>query len=621
MIPIKLLLCFVILLLGAGCSSLPSGKDREGIKPVDASTKLNELREKNAKIYNHIERAGRLINQGNLDEAEAAYNEALKIDPQDVKAQSGLQVVSDRRKHEGVISEARQLFENGDAFMAERRVRQVLMEDPNNKDALSLVETIQQERDVKKRVVPVLKSTGNPDISLEFRDANLKMVFEVLSRNTGINFILDKDIRPDQKASIYIKTAPLKDVLDAFLTANQLQKKIVNETTVIIYPDNPIKSRDYEELVLRNFYLANADVKQLSSLIKSILNVKDVYSDEKNNLLIVRDTEDTVKMVERLVRSMDVAEPEVMLEMEVLEVNKTTQTELGINYPNQLSVIDGTKATLTLNTLKHLSAGKLALGLPSNTSLGVNFSSSDSYVNLLANPSIRVKNREKAKIHVGDRIPINSSTSTSNGVVSNSTQYLDVGLKLEVEPVINVENEVSIRVGLEVSSASTVNTSGTAPKIGTRNATTILKLKDGETQILAGLIQDQDTKNISKLPGLGDLPLLGRLFSDRSTDKNKTDIILSITPHVIRNIAPQKTQAAEVPLGSANKIGVTPTNVIQGIPSTLAPFMNPNVTGTTGGSTPGVPPQSTTPATTAPATPNSFTLPNGLTFPLGGESK
>jgi general secretion pathway protein D len=182
-----------------------------------------------------------------------------------------------------------------------------------------------------------------------------------------------------------------------------------------------------------------------------------------------------------------------------------------------------------------------------NTAPSVTANKTDGDVNLLANPRIRVKNREKAKVHVGDKVPVITSNVTSTGVTSESVSYLEVGLKLDVEPQVYLEGEVGIKVGLEVSNiVQQVKTAtGTLTyQLGSRNATTTLRLKDGETQVLAGLISDEDRSSASKVPGLGDIPLLGRLFSSHRDENNKSEIVLLITPHILRNI--ERAELADI---------------------------------------------------------------------------
>ncbi|MEZ0271731.1 MAG: secretin and TonB N-terminal domain-containing protein [Methylophilaceae bacterium] len=613
----------------ASCTTLPwenpppkTGPPGSTIPQTAPETpdRMAYLKERASQMQELLESAERASLGGDLDEAERLLNEVLAIDAQNQRAFTELDRIANFRRHPGMVEEAGMLLEKGDEFAAEKRVRQVLMENPKNRDALQIYTAILKKREDKKALVPVLKTTSSKPISLEFREANLKMVFEALSRTTGINFILDKDIRNDQKTTVFIKSAPLQDVLDSLLSANQLQKKVINEDTVVIYPNTPLKAREYQELVMRTFYLANADVKQTAVLLKTMLQVKDIFTDEKINLVVIRDTPDVIRMAEQLVLAQDIADPEVVLDVEILEINRNKATELGIKYPNQLSVLSGDEAVLTMNRLKNLSSSDI--GVTPNPAL--NFKDNNGAANLLANPSIRVRNREKARIHIGDRIPVITSNVASTGTISESVQYLDVGLKLEVEPSVNIEDDVSIRIGLDVGtlgpSFTTVNGSRVF-QIGTRNASTLLRLHDGETQILAGLINDQDRSDISKLPGLGDIPLLGRLFSNKSSERTKTDVILSITPHVIRNLPVQTAASAEVVIGTESSLGRVPTSVRGGVlPAMLMPLLN-----RAPAATPAQPASSSD--NTAPAASgkekesndnnNGVGLPKSLTYPLG----
>jgi general secretion pathway protein D len=236
----------------------------------------------------------------------------------------------------------------------------------------------------------------------------------------------------------------------------------------------------------------------------------------------------------------------------VLEVSRSRAQELGIVFPNQLSVLS-TDTALTLAALKNVNSATIGV----SPSPAINFKKTVGDLNLLSNPRIRVKNNEIAKILVGDKIPVITTTSTANVGISESVSYVDVGLKLEVEPRITLDNFVNIKVGLEVSTLGdkTVTSNGaTVYAIGTRNTQTSLRLKDGETQILAGLILDDDRRTVSRLPGLGDVPLLGRLFSNNDTSNNKTEIVLAITPRILGNIPLPNAQNTEYWSGTANQV-------------------------------------------------------------------
>ncbi len=319
--------------------------------------------------------------------------------------------------------------------------------------------------------------------------------------------------------------------------------------------------------MLKSFYLENADAKQIAAMIKTMVKTKDVFVDEKLNLVIMRDTPDAVRFAEQLVSMQDKPEPEVMLEVEVLEVSTSRLLNLGINYPTQVSYGAGAvaggaaaPATISLADLRNVATPNLVQF--ANPVLVANLQQQDGDTNLLANPRVRVKNHEKAKILIGDRVPVITTTSgATGGFVSQSVNYLDVGLKLDVEPTIYLDSDVGIKVGLEVSSIVKQVTSGTGSgatltyQIGTRSANTVLRLHDGETQVLAGLINNEERNSANKVPGLGDIPLIGKLFSSNNNTKNKTEIVLLITPHVVRNIARPDADKTEFKSGTEAAVG------------------------------------------------------------------
>jgi general secretion pathway protein D len=307
---------------------------------------------------------------------------------------------------------------------------------------------------------------------------------------------------------------------------------------VLIYPNTPAKQAEYQDQVVRTFYLTNTDPKRATEMLKTMLNAKTLFVDERAAAIVIRDTPDAVRMAERLIASIDVPESEVMMEVEVLELTRTRMEELGIKYPQHVTLAPTPLAgdPLVLEDLRQQDSTTIRV---SPVPVTIDLMKSVGTTNVLASPRIRARNHEKANILIGQRVPvITSSTVVLNGGNGTNTnvEYVDVGLKLDVEPTIYLDGDVAIKVNLEVSSIiSTVQVNDTvAYQIGTRNASTLLRLKDGETQILAGLISDQDRRTSTHIPGLGDMPILGRLFGSRKDDVEKTEVVLSITPRIIR---------------------------------------------------------------------------------------
>jgi general secretion pathway protein D len=537
-----------------------------------------------------------------LDAAAASYKRALAIDSNSDRARRGLEGLEGDARHASSVAQAQKDFDRKDFDAAETKLRPVLHEDAGYAPAQALMAKINMER-APISVTPRLKTRDNHKVTLQLRDAPTKMVFEVLARETGINFILDKDIKPDGKTTIFVQDVPVEQAIDLVLDQNALARQILSDNMVLIYPNVAAKQKDYEQQLVRTFYLTNAAPKDVESMLKTVLGSKNMYIDERTTTLVMRDTVDNVRMAEKLVASVDVAEPEVMLEVEVLEITRSNIQDLGIQYPTSatltpspLSTATNTAGGLVLSDLSHQNSNTIGI---SSLSVTLNAMKQAGVANTLASPRIRVRNKEKAKILIGSKEPVitNSVTPTAAGapVVTGSVQYLDVGLTLEVQPTIYLDSDVAIKLALEVSSIlkQVATTSGTiAYEIGTRNANTVLRLKDGETQILAGLIQESDTRTANSIPGLGDIPILSHLFGTNHTDKEKDEIVLSITPRIIRM---QPRPAADTTefwygtetrthtmsySGNAGSAGASPSTPSSGAPSgSAAPLVVPGAAG------------------------------------------
>ncbi len=478
---------------------------------------------------------------GRFDNAQFAYEEALRIDPNSAQATLGVQAVAMDRRHAGIVAEAQALVKKGDLEAATSRLQQVFLENANNAAALQLQRQINDQTAKALTATPALRSAFRKPVTLQFRDANLRMVFESISKTTGVNILVDKDVRPDLRVSIFVKDASVEDAIDLLLLQNQLEKKVLSDNTIFVYPNLPLKNKDYQDLVVRTFHLTHADAKQMQAMLKSILKIRDVFVNDKNNSVVMRDTPAAIRLAEKMINDQDAAPPEVMLEVEVLEISHTLLTNLGIQWPDQFT-LTGTApgGTLTLNNFIYSLAKNNVVVSPVPSAI-LNAHLNDSDANVLASPRIRVRDHEKAKIHVGDRVPVmtNSVTPVATGapVVTGTVQYLDVGLKLEVEPDIHPDAQVGIKLNMEVSSITqqvTNPVSGSiAYQIGTRTTSTVLSLKDGETQVLAGLIQNADRRSSIQVPGLGQVPVLGYLFGAHTDNATKSEIVLAITPRLV----------------------------------------------------------------------------------------
>jgi general secretion pathway protein D len=530
--------------------------------PNDLAVRGEYFRMREVMVAQWLAQAEVLRQAGQFEAAEALYRRVQAHDAANSRAAAGLAQIETDQRHRTQVALADQLVKAGKYREAQDVLRPVLTENPQQRDARRLQRII-DDKLVKPVIVTVqLRPSILKPISIELREVTVRNVFEVLQRASGVNFVFDRDVRADQRTSIALRDATIEDAIRMALLTNQLEQKILNENTVFVFPNTPQKLREYQELVVKGFYLANADVKQTANMIRTLVKTRDVFIDEKINLLVIKDTPAAIRLAERLIAAQDLAEPEVMLEVEILEVARNRLLELGIRFPNSLAVslvgAAGTPGSVTLREWHNRNSDLVRLTFTDPLFL-FNLHQQDGRTNVLANPRIRVKNKEKARIHIGDRVPVITTTAAATGsFISESVTYLDVGLKLEVEPLIYLEDEVGIKVGLEVSNIvkEVKSTSNTLTyQIGTRNANTNLRLRDGETQVLAGLISDEDRRSADRVPGLGDLPIAGRLFSNTSETTNRTEIVLLITPRLQRTLARPEAGSVEFAAGTEASTG------------------------------------------------------------------
>src|ERR1700694_5008584 len=266
----------------------------------------------------------------------STFRRVLAIEAGNQRALRGIDGVETDRRHAGMVGEAGKDFERKDYEAADAILRSVFNEDSGYSAAVDLSARINVARG-PTTVAPRLKAHNNAKVTLQFRDAPTKMVFEVLARQTGINFILDKDVKSDGKTTIFVQEVPIEEAIDLVLDQNNLKRQILSSNMVLIYPNTPAKQKDYEEQIVHTFYLTNALPKDVEGLLKSMLGAKTLFVDERTSVVVMRDTPDAVRMAEKLVASIDVPEPEVLIEVEVLEIARSKLLNLGITPPSSFT--------------------------------------------------------------------------------------------------------------------------------------------------------------------------------------------------------------------------------------------------------------------------------------------
>lgn len=562
----------------------------EGVRrhPESAPLRSNLLQLKAEQLQSHLTAAAAARDAGRLDDAQARLQQAQAIEPRNARVEALLADLRIQRQQQAALGEAAERLAHRQPEAAVRMIEQALKDNPRHAALLALKR--QAEAELRQRTAAGSggQLAEQRPITLDFREAPLRMVLDMVSRHSGINFVLDRDIRADLRVTVLMRQARVEDALDMLASTNQLARKVVDATTVLIYPNTPEKQREYQEQVVRVFHLASAEAKGAAAFLRSMLKIREPFVDERSNLLALRDTPENIQLAERLVALFDAGEPEVLLEVEVLEVSATRLTELGIKFPDSFSLTPlgpaGLSGGLTLGNAGDIDRNRIGLGVGG---VLVNLKREVGDFSTLAHPSIRARNREKAKILIGDKIPIITTTAATGGFVSESVNYLEVGLKLDVEPTVYADDEVAIRIALEVSSLGTAvkSSNGTlAYQIGTRNAATLLRLRDGETQVLAGLISKDERTSASRVPGIGDLPVLGRLFANQQDQGSRSELLLAITPRILRNIRRPDASESELWVGTD-----------------AMPRLRPPRAALAGGVPPTTPPPPATPATQGPS--------------------
>jgi general secretion pathway protein D len=544
---------------GDPAQALAKFEEASSLDPRSAEFRLAAIKEREklaAKLMKDFDQA---LSSGNVELARQIYVGELQRLPATASAGERLRVAEAAARHDRWIKKARADMEAGDLEAARLGVSRVFAENPKNAEAQALAQNIERLDEERQFGGATLAAAYRKPITIDFKDAPLRSVFEVISRTSGINFLFDKDVRADQRTSIFLRNSTIEGAINLTLVTNQLKHRVVEDNTVLIYPNTAAKQAEYQPVSIKAFYLSNGDAKAVAASIKSLLKTKDVVVDEKLNLVVMRDSADVIRMAEKLVALHDVAEPEVMLEVEVLEIKRASLLNLGVRWPDQVTLTPLKLATaggvMTIDDLRNLTRANVAAAIGSGA---IAAGKTDTDANILANPRIRAKNREKAKILIGERVPNITTTTGLSGFVGETVTYVEVGLKLDVEPTITPEGEVTIKVAMEVSNIVNqlqTRSGSLAYQIGTRTAQTVLQLRDGENQVLAGLINDEDRSSAQKVPALGDVPLLGRLFGLHSDSNTKTEIVLSITPRIVRALTKPRAAVMEFSAGTESNLG------------------------------------------------------------------
>ena len=452
-----------------------------------------------------------------------------------------------------------------------------------------------------ERVGLELPEATLPD-SLVFRDASTRDVFSALGQFADVSVIFDPSF-VDEEVSIDLRDTTLSTALSSVARSTRNFYRVTGEQTVTVIPDTPAKRREYEEEVVQTFYLSNADVGETMDLLRLVVDLRRLAPITATRAIAVRDTPARLAATARLISAIDKARPEVVIDVELLEVNRTRFREYGLQFASPgSSGLDGSVTIDSggrfLDELQNLSSADVFVAnLPG---LFYRLLKNDSDTRTLANPHLRTSEGLAAQARFGDRVPIPATTFSpiaTGGIQQQpitSFNYADIGVNIDITPFTHHNGDVSLELSIEVTNISGSGFGG-LPTIGNRSISTTIRLRDGETNILAGLIRDDERQTLEGVPGLSDLPVIGRLFARNTRDTLETDIIVTLTPHIIRvlDLEERDIRAFRVERDTGTGLDIRAPLPAPITPGAVRPPATPNRPGA--GATPILPPPITPP--------------------------
>jgi general secretion pathway protein D len=571
----KVLLCFSLAWFAAGCpkgkgqGEYNQGRKAESIGDYDAALtyyqqslkadpnnatlkiKVDQIRFEASQF--HIKQGLEMRRKGDLQGALGEFQRAGVVDPSSPVAEQEL------RRTAAMISD-----KNAQADAAAE-----VPPDPNQAPLASMP--------------PEIKPLSHAPINLKMSN-DAKIVFDTVAKLAGLTVIYDPDF-PARRITTELNNVTLEQALDIVSLESKAFWKPVTENIIFVIPDQPQKRRDYEEQVVKTFYLANTvlpqDLTEIVTGLRQLLDLKRIHQLNSQNAIIIRDTPDKLLLAEKMISDIDKAKPEVVVQVEVLQARTDRLRDLGI-LPLQNATVTinpnattsttttgtattGTSTstpTVSLSQLRHLNGSDYSVTLPSITANAV---LTDTYTKIIQNPEIRSIDGQPAKLRVGDKVPVATGSFQAgvgvgatgvNPLVNTQFQYLEVGVNVDITPRVHPNHEVSMKVIIEVSSVTGTSTIGgiQQPIISQRKIEHDIRLKEGEVNVLGGLFEKTDTRTLNGWPGLAKIPFMRYLFSEDKTDHQENEVLIVLTPRIVR--IPEWTKGNLRPLYSGSETNV-----------------------------------------------------------------
>ena len=483
--------------------------------PDNREAHLSLERAKLRAALEHYNRGLRMRNGGRLDEALVELQIASELNPASGDVESALADVRTQLRTKVAVT----------------------------REGKTQLETlIDRSRDLPPLGVDLPADARVPAV-LTFRDASARDVFTALGRFATVNVVFDPTYR-DQPVTIDLRNSTLEAALQAVAASTRNFYRVTAQRTITVVPDTPAKRREYEEEVVRTFFLSNADLKETMDMLRVVVDIRRVATSAATNAITIKDTPERIAAASRIITAIDKARPEVVIDVELLEVDRTRLRDYGLQLaspgdPEPIG-IDGAAAIRsgqTVRSLRSLTSSDILLtNLPG---LYYKLLKADHNTRTLANPQLRASEGIAAQAKFGERVPVPVSTFTpiaTGGVAQQpitSFNYENVGVSIDITPRTHHDDNVTLALKITVSSISGAGFGG-LPTFGNREISTSIRLKDGETNLLAGLIRDDERRTMEGVPGLVDIPVVGRLFARSKKESQETDIVMTLTPRIVR---------------------------------------------------------------------------------------
>jgi general secretion pathway protein D len=485
-------------------------------KPNDVDLRIALERAKLRAADEHFQRGRRLAATGRFEEALVEYQLAAELNPTSGAIDEELRATRHQLRAKVAVS---------------------------REGKTELQALIERTRDLPPPGLDLPTDVRMPT-SLIFREASSRDVFLAVARFAEISVTFDPTFR-ESPVTLDLRNASLEDALNALSGATRTFFRVTAPRTVAVIPDTPAKRREYEEEVVRTFYLSNADLKETMDLLRLVIDARRIAPTSATNALTIKDTPERIAAAARVISAIDKARPEVIIDVELLEVDRTKLLEYGLQIASpgsaglsgSVGIDSDVDQVRSLPSLRNLTQSDILFAnLPA---LYYRLLKTDTNTRTLANPQLRAAEGASAQARFGERVPIPVTTFApiaTGGTPQQpitSFQYENIGVNIDITPRTHHDDDVTLALKVAVQSISGQGFGG-LPTFGNREINTVIRLSDGETSMLAGLIRDDERQSLSGIPGLSDIPVVGRLFGHTTRTTQQTDIILTLTPHIIR---------------------------------------------------------------------------------------